>query len=57
MARAKVTFFVEQDDPGHESGVTEDTYNFITRKVIEAGGEDIEIVAMHEGDDLEESEN
>lgn len=54
MSRSKVTFYVEQDDPDHESGVTEETYNFITRKAVEAGGEDIEIIRMHEGDDLEE---
>ncbi len=41
MSRVQVTFYVEQDDPDHVLGVTEETYDLITESIMEVGGEDI----------------
>lgn len=40
--RVKVSFYVEADEPEHDTGVTNDTYDEITNAVMTLGGEDVD---------------
>lgn len=40
--RVKVTFYIEADDPEHDTGVTGDTYDRVVEGILELGGEDVE---------------
>ena len=42
MARVRVSFYIEADDPEHPAGVTEETFNEVENAVMALGGEDTE---------------
>lgn len=42
--RVLVQFWLTPDDPGHSTGLTNDSYMKVTEAVMELGGEDIDIV-------------
>ena len=43
MPRVKVTFYVDGEDPDHDTGVSEEQNNDITDAIMAVGGEDIYI--------------
>lgn len=49
MARVKVTFIIEGDDPAHATGVSGDQYDEITDAIMQVGGSDIQFEPEDEG--------
>lgn len=42
MSHVIVTFHLESDDPTHETGVTCETFEFVSSAIANVGGEDID---------------
>lgn len=42
MSHVIVTFHLEADDPSHETGVTNDTFERVSERIADIGGTDID---------------
>lgn len=55
MSHVIVTFHLDADDPEHETGITDETFEMISNRIAEVGGYNLDFELVSDPEDEEGS--